>query len=73
MCFKFEIKFVFVEIANFNCRFVVSNSIIFEVIQRSNLSVSIMKFDAFENVLTTVFDDSDLCINAQCSIEKKIE
>ena len=74
MCFKIEIKFAFVEIADFNCQFfVVSNSMILETIQRSSLSTSITKFDAFESVLTTVFDDSNLCINARCSIEKKIE
>ena len=65
MCFRFEIKFVFVEIVDFSSRFVVSNSIIFEVIQRSDLSTSIIKFNAFENVLTTIFDDSSLCINVR--------
>ena len=73
MCFRFKIKSVFVEIANFSCRFVVSSSIVFEAIQRSDLSASIIKFNAFESVLTTVFDGSGLCISVRCSIKKKIE
>ena len=66
MCFiKLEIKFVFIEIVDSNCCFVVSNSIIHEVIQRSDLSASIIKFDAFESVLTTVFDGLNLCISVR--------
>ena len=66
MCFiKLEIKLVFIEIVDFNCRFVVSNSIVHEAIQRSDLSASIIKFNAFESVLTTIFDDSNLCISVR--------
>ena len=67
MSFKFEIKFVFVVIVDFSCRFCRFEFDNFEIIQRSDF---VSRFNSenltrFKSVLTAVFDDSNLCINVQ--------